>query len=424
MGAPGSGTVILASGKQRVLLILPIPPAPTGNGLAMRAALVAEGLSREFELRVAVVPVSAGASTTSELEWIAARAERVALVPPDDGAEAIHGWMASPRGRELAAAAEPLPGRARAASPGCGERMRRALDVEAFDVIWVMRLYLAGLALPYLERDPRPRMILDLDDDDGSFYRALAALHEERGEPASDALAEAEAHDRLASHVLPLFDEVLTASVSDAGRVAERLNVKRPTTLPNAVHTDLPPSREPREGDPPKLVFVGNLDYLPNGDGLEHLVDELLPVLRGRHQGLVLHVAGAGGTKLAARWRDRDDIVFHGFAPGLDALYHGAHASVVPLRAGGGSRLKILEAFSRGVPVVATEAGAAGLDMTSGRDLLVAHSGAALIDAVSRVLDDRRLARALASAARTFVVKHHNFDLVAAQVAAVARPSA
>ena len=421
--------MILASRKQRIALILPIAPAPAGNGLAMRAALVAEGLSRELELHVAVVPVSAGAPSPGELEWIEARAKRVVVVPPDEGIEAIQGWMASPRGRDLAAVAEPLPWRARAASPGCGERVRHALGVDDFDTVWIMRLYLAGIALPYLEENPRPRMVLDLDDDDGSFYRALAALRDERGQTGGEthsdsvpgALGEAEAHDRLASHALAHFDEVLTASANDARRVATRLDVKRPTTLPNAVRTNLPTHPEPREGDAPKLVFVGNLDYVPNGDGLEHFVDVVLPALRRRHPDITLHVAGTGGANLIERWHAREDVVLHGFVDDLDTLYHGAHASVVPLRAGGGSRLKILEAFARGVPVVSTESGAAGLDVTSGNELLAADSDAALVNAVGQVLQDRRLARALASAARAFVVKHHDFELVAAQVAAIAR---
>ncbi len=89
--------------------------------------------------------------------------------------------------------------------------------------------------------------------------------------------------------------------------------------------------------------------------------------------------------------------------------------AVVPLRAGGGSRLKILEAMALGRPVVSTRVGAEGIDVTDGHDILLADDADAFAAAISRLLEERDLWRSIVSNARRFVEERHDWDLIAEQ---------
>src|SRR5581483_3269969 len=98
-----------------------------------------------------------------------------------------------------------------------------------------------------------------------------------------------------------------------------------------------------------------------------------------------------------------------GYVPDLAPLFAAAGVLVVPLWVGGGVRVKILEAFARGLPVVSTTIGAEGIAAVPGRDLLVADDPASFADAVVHVLTDRALAARLATSARAFVEARHDW---------------
>src|SRR5262245_57758657 len=121
--------------RPSALLIVPVAPAPTGNGLAMRAAVTVQGLARACNLTIAVVPVSAPDIDEQDLVWAAERSERCILVPLPEPADAARLWISNPNGRAAVAAASRLPGRARLACPGAG---LREIGDRAFDLVWTM----------------------------------------------------------------------------------------------------------------------------------------------------------------------------------------------------------------------------------------------------------------------------------------------
>ncbi len=175
----------------------------------MRAAVTVEGLARACNLTIAVVPAAGPDVDQRDLGWAAERSERCILVRLPAPADAARQWLAHPDGRAAVAAAQPLPGRARLACPGLG---LREIGDRAFDLVWTMRLYLAGVALPH--RGRTGRMVIDLDEDDAATHRAIADLHHRRGELAAAArlAAEADAYERLADHAARWFDQIVTAT--------------------------------------------------------------------------------------------------------------------------------------------------------------------------------------------------------------------
>jgi glycosyltransferase involved in cell wall biosynthesis len=435
----------------QILLLTPIAPAPTGNGLAMRAALAVEGLALAGDLWTAVLPVAGPRPEESALAWTAARAVAVAAVELPGGTAAARGWLELALGREILATSEPLPGRARLASPAAGVATRNALEKLArekglvaptFDAVYVLRLYLAGAALPFLGSAPAPRAVLDADDDDATTLGAIARLHEERGErqAAEREWLEAEAYARLAAAVLPRFDRILTAAPNDARALAARHDLgDRVAGLSNAVDLSRParPATSGGVSGPQRLLFVGNLGYLPNLDAVERLATAILPMIHQHDPDARLDVVGGGapgrpaaGPTSGSSGSGRGASLFGGAAPpgvsmhgaveDLVPFYERANAVVVPLRAGGGSRIKLLEAFAFGVPVVATPQAAAGLHVRHGEELLLASSDRELAESVARLAADPGLASYIARQASLFVEEHHDLERVSEQLAAIA----
>ena len=164
---------------------------------------------------------------------------------------------------------------------------------------------------------------------------------------------------------------------------------------------------------PQRLLFFGRLDYYPNRDAIEFFIQDILPRIRERHPGAEFHVAGAGDDRPVRELAQAvPGVVLHGRVEDLAALVESAAIVVVPLRCGGGTRLKILEALAAGRPVVSTTVGAEGLDMKPGSDLLFADGADAFSQAVIGLLADPAKARALGDAGRRAVQSRYDWQAI------------
>jgi glycosyltransferase involved in cell wall biosynthesis len=121
-----------------------------------------------------------------------------------------------------------------------------------------------------------------------------------------------------------------------------------------------------------KIVFVGLMDYSPNVEAAISFARRIWPVLRQRFPELKLWIVGANPAPAVRQLGDLEGVTVTGTVPDVRPYYSGALAAIVPLRTGGGTRLKILEAMAAGVPVISTPLGAEGLDVTPGENILLA----------------------------------------------------
>lgn len=172
--------------------------------------------------------------------------------------------------------------------------------------------------------------------------------------------------------------------------------------VPNASETTSAAGSAPTPRDRDVLLF-GNYDNLPNRDALEHFVEEIWPLVRVLSPAARLTIAGA---RLPQKYRELDGVQgIHvaGYVSDPARLYGSHRVLAVPLRAGSGTRLKILEAFGAGTAVVSTAIGAEGLGCEDGRELLLAESPKEIAEAVCRLLADDRLVHRLTSAARAWI---------------------
>jgi hypothetical protein len=365
-------------GVARVLFVTPAVPAADRNGVAMRAGVGVEALRERHDLTVAVVR---SPFDTSPFDWVRAHAERVVEVLCSDDPRSAMSWLSSPLGRAVARGS--LPPLARFRPPSLGEMIVEEVG-DDFDAVVVMGTCTAGAAIPFLERGVGG--VLDAFDDDARTCASLAQL-----DPTL--LDDVPVHEAFQREVYGWFDRVLLASLDDA--------VAPDDHLPNAVR--IPPhTARPADRSPIGLLFVGNPGYLPNRDALTRLQRHIVPAVEAR--GVAVRLLHPGPD---------DDI---------DDFYAEAHIAAVPLRAGGGTRIKILEAFAHHCPVVSTPTGAMGLGVTGGEHLVLTSTddddGAFADAVVSLVRDADRRAR-LTDAAFAFVTSHHDHRDVGARLAAI-----
>lgn len=176
--------------------------------------------------------------------------------------------------------------------------------------------------------------------------------------------------------------------------------------------------------DGPQALFVGGLDWPPNGEAVEWFLRDVWPLVTAQRPDATFAVVGRGERLLARRWRETPGVRFTGRVPDVTPWFAASRVHVVPLRAGSGMRVKILDAFARGVPIVTTTIGVEGIDVEPGVQALVADEAPAFADAVLQVFEDGRRAEALAAAARQLVLERYDTSVVGRQVRDALRPLA
>ena len=218
------------------------------------------------------------------------------------------------------------------------------------------------------------------------------------------------------------FDGCAVTSAQDQGALLRELPQARTAIVPNAV--DLESFRPRAEAAPPQagsILFFGANNYFPNADGLRFFVEEIFPLVRARVPSARLKIVGHTPDHLLPLAGPHVEI--RGYVPDLRSEIESASIAIAPLRVGGGTRLKILEAMAMAKPVVSTAIGAEGLDVSDGRDILLADAPADFAGQVVRLLQDAALARRLGESARRLVEERYGWAASAARLEELYRRS-
>jgi len=205
----------------------------------------------------------------------------------------------------------------------------------------------------------------------------------------------------------------LVVAVSDHDARQFRGLVDRPVIVhPNGADIAGLPIQDHHENRFNRILMTGTLGYVPNMDAARWMIREILPTVRQSIPTARLDLVGAAPPNWLLK-QSNDAVVVHGNVPDIQPFYEGADVFVAPLRAGGGTRLKILEALTIGVPVVSTSLGAAGLKVEDGRHLLLADDAVSFGTAVVRLLTEASLRRRLIDAGRALVESTYDWRLIA-----------
>lgn len=210
-------------------------------------------------------------------------------------------------------------------------------------------------------------------------------------------------------------DLVCCVSRADADALKAVLPDQRYAIVPNGVELDDCPFSEAPNA-PPTAVFIAKMDYRPNVDAALWFRDSILPLVRRRHPNFRFRVIGPNPPRILTS-RTQEGIEVTGWVDDPRQDLRAATMAVVPLRAGGGTRLKILEAMALGRPVVSTAIGAEGIEITPGIEFECADEPRGFAEAICGLIEDKDKRVSMGLAARGVAEQRYSWDsVVAAQL--------
>jgi len=360
----------------------------------MRAGMVLQALTKRFEVHVLLVPLGSRIAHRTLPDQFAELRSRFMVVDDTSG-------VLAPRFRwgRVAADAGDV-----AVNSFVEETLRPWRHIR-FDAVHIYRLPLAPFARGF--DGAVVKRFLDLDDIESITSDRLAKLYRQnnRTRSARSSHRYANVHRLREERCLRNFDGVFVCSRDDA-LLLQKMYRCAAFVLPNTV--TLPPAVHSGRHATLTLLFVGSMDYHPNEDAALQLADVVLPCIpRSSHFGAQLLIVGNRPPDSVLALGSRRGITVTGAVDSVTPYYRQATLAVVPLRAGGGTRIKILEAAAHCVPVVSTPVGAEGLDVADGRELLIAHTPEEMADHCVRLWQDDGLRSRLVRNAYSWVTSKH-----------------
>jgi sugar transferase (PEP-CTERM/EpsH1 system associated) len=371
----------------RILMLTPHVPYPPTGGAPMRNYQFLRQLSRRHRVALLAYGEPADSEDRRVLERLCATVETVRVA---GGQGARKRWQQL---RSLLSYSSYL--RRVYASPEMQQAIDRLLRAQDFDLIQAESSLMAHFAF-------RSSAALVLDEHNieyellqrtSEMERSLVRKIYNRAECAKFQRQEVSAWRRA--------DGCVVTSEREAAIVRPQAPDTPTAVVGNGVDLEYfqPASGAP---DPTSIVFTGRLDYRPNTDAVAHFARVILPNVLRRRPDAVFTVVGTAPPDEIKRLVG-PHVVVTGSVPDVRPFLGRAAVAIAPLRIGGGTRLKVLEAMAMGKAVVSTALGCEGLDVSDRRDVLIAGSDDAFADSVVEVLGDSSLAHSLGAQARARV---------------------
>lgn len=207
---------------------------------------------------------------------------------------------------------------------------------------------------------------------------------------------------------------VVTCTEADATLVREAFGMPNVDVVENGFDREYFESLPAVPRQPKQILFLGALDYRPNVDAVRLLLERIFPVVRTHEPEARLCIVGRNpSATLLQQAAGSEHVEVHADVPDVRPWLAGSSLMTVPLRVGGGSRLKILEALAAGLPVVSTRVGAEGLELNHGRELDLVEDAEQMADALVHALRNPARAKAQAERGRRLVRERYDWDVLA-----------
>jgi len=297
---------------------------------------------------------------------------------------------------------------ARDQSPAMQAALWRLTREETFDIVHADQLNMAQFALPLAG----PRRVLDQHNAVWTVVQRLWA-QEPVGPRRLVLRWEWQKLRRYEGDICPAFDAVVTVSREDRRALESVLAGPVPMyVIPIGIDTrEVQPVK--RNADASAIITIGTLFWPPNVDGIVWFAREVWPkIKRQRPDARFLVVGSRPAPSLVRLGKEDPAIQVTGYVADTAPLIRDSALLIVPLRAGGGMRVKILNAMAQGLPIVSTTLGYEGIEAVPGRDLLVGDTPGELAAAVLSVLADLELGRRLGAQGRRLVEERYDWRTV------------
>jgi glycosyltransferase involved in cell wall biosynthesis len=258
------------------------------------------------------------------------------------------------------------------------------LSSESFDLVWGQRISSLWMLPPSVAS----RVIVDLDDLEHRSLRARLLLSKDPPHMVPLQWFEYFKLRRLECSLSQLPYEFAVCSKVDKEVVGTSAKV---WVVPNGIELPTQPKEPAKVIGAPVLLFLGYMAYEPNADAAQFFAKQVLPLIRRDIPEVKFLVVGKDPTSSVRLIHDGNSVLVTGTVPDVADYLRSASVVVVPIRFGGGTRIKILEAFAYRRAVVSTTKGAEGLEVQSGKHLLLADSPEDLATACKQLLRDAQL---------------------------------
>jgi sugar transferase (PEP-CTERM/EpsH1 system associated) len=397
----------------RILFLTPQAPYPPQKGTALRNWGLISGLSSRH--RLGLLSFLSPGQKAQLAPPLATACERV---------ETVHHPARTRRDRLRDMLTTRRPDMAlRLASEVYAQRLADWLARESFEIVQIEGIEMA----PYLDviEAMRPRPFMVFDDHNCEYLLQQRTFLTDLRAPArwpgaAYSFVQWQRLRRYEAQVCHRADRVLAVSEADAAALQKLSPGLDVTVIPNGIDTQTyTPMLSHSQTAGATLVFTGTMDFRPNVDAVLWFARQVLPLIREETPEARFIVVGQRPHRRLNSLRDDPAVTLTGWVEDTRPYISEAAVYVAPLRMGGGTRLKLLEAMAMEKPVVATRLGAEGYPVMDGRELLLADTPADFAAAVLSLLHTSERRTELGQTARTFVERRYDWQIIVPQVEAV-----
>lgn len=396
--------------SKRILLLTPQFPYPPHQGTTIRNYNLIAGLAQRHDVHL----LSFGDPDESKDTPLNDLCRSVQVLPPPQRStgQRIKGLFLS----RLPDMAQRLPSAAFRAA------LAATLDRKAFDVVEVEGIELAQYLFQAAAwRGSKSRPLLVFDDHNAEYVLQQRAFEtdsrQRRWVGAAYSFVQWRRLRRYERQACRTADRVVAVSQTDAEAILELDPDLEPVVVPNGVDMThyaaaVPPLRERPAPEEHDLVFTAKMDFRPNVDAVLWFAQEVMPLIRQEMPQTRFWVVGKSPHPRLAVLAGDPAVELTGWVEDVRPYIAAAGVYVIPLRIGGGTRLKVLEAMGMGKAVVSTTLGCEGFDLVPGQDLVIADTPAAFASAVGELLRDPGARDRLGRAAQRFAGTNYDWPKI------------
>lgn len=395
----------------KILLVAEDLPWPENNGYRIRLSNIARALGDAGSVHVVAAAPPGDTPGPPPSDLPVADVDVVSPPPDDSRATLLWRWTRSGLPRRLVSRDW----------TSLRDATQRAVSGSTFDLTWLAH----AQSFVAVSDVVAGTFVVDIDN------LADEAIRHRRAARNPDAGTRRTVRDVMAQR-LDAIDEArwarLHAEISRSAAAVtvcseldrERLGVSNAVVVPNGAAIPRGAVLRTADSNHPVVTMIGLLTYEANADAARYFVKDILPALRRRLPDVELRLVGRPGP-VVDQIEGTPNVTIVGEVDEVADELARADVVAVPIRFGGGTRLKVLEAFAHRVPVVSTTVGCEGIDVEPGRELLVADEPEAFAAACRDVIEQPELRKRLTSAANTLVAEKYLWDDIRHEVTELAR---
>lgn len=397
----------------KLLVIAPYLPFPPNSGGAIRVYSLLKQLAQRHDIFLAY-PQSAEI-TAEAMQQATQICKKLLPFPTKPSSYPKFDWQRLRTARSFSTS-RPLTMRDTVPDVIAAQNaILQALGSDRPDLIHVHQLHVAEIGIA-LQRYFNVPALLDEQNVEPQLWERMAQDAGKRFDRKLVFSWEARKLKRTIKQFYPLYQKIIAVSEADKKDLQALTGRRDIALVPNGVDTEYFKRTTPLVPHTDEILFTGTLGYEPNLDGLLYFYQEIWPRILEERPATRLLIVGRDAPPQIKALDNGGNIQVIGPVPDMRPYYERARVFVVPLRWGGGTRLKILEALAMQVPVVSTTAGVAGLDLTLGDHYLCGDNPKSFASLTVRLLDIKGPARHLAEAGRELVENCYDWVQITARL--------